>query len=109
MQDFLPYGGIVIWPFPQLYLIKQKRKKKGRTFFSSVQISPQSSSSFEGQFIAGTWKNKSEQKEAVRIQVLEDRALSNSKGFFPSLLHFELDFFQGRGKCYRETGLVLQD
>lgn len=72
----------MIWPFPQLYLIKQKGKKKGRTLFSSVQISPQNSSSFEGQFIAGTWKTKTEQKETVRIQVVEDRALSNSKVSF---------------------------
>lgn len=102
MQDFLPYGGIVIWPFPQQYLIKQKWKQKGGR--SSVQISPQSSSSFEEQLIAGTWKTPSEQKEAARIQVLEDRALSNSKVFSRSCTLWT--WFLS-GKCYRETGLVL--
>lgn len=68
--------------FPSCISLSKKGKKKGRTFFSSVQMSPQSSSSSEGQFIAGAWKTKSEQKGAVRIQVPEDRALSNSKVFF---------------------------
>lgn len=66
-----------------------------------MQISPQSSSSFEGQLIAGTWKTPSEQKEPVRIQVLKDRALSNSKGFFKALYTLNMISF-------REEGEVLQ-
>lgn len=44
MQDILPYGGIVIWPFPQLYLIKQKGKEKkgGHSFLLCANLTRES-------------------------------------------------------------------